>query len=286
MRNAAPSSRWVAADGIRLHVVDWGGDGPPAILHHATGFLSRVYDPFARHLARHFHVYGFDARGHGASDKPSGGYRWEAFIGDLVTVVEALGIIGAIGVGHSLGGTTVAGAAASRPGLFRRAVLLDPILLPREFRNVFKDRNPMAEAALRRRDLWPSREAVLASYAPRPPFESWRHDALDAYVEHGFEPAAEGGVRLRCPPSVEAQVFAMALDFDGWGQLDSIAEPTLVVRGEKSDTFSVRDMAQAMSRLRHGVDATIADAGHLFPMEKPERLAEVVTEFAAPDRTG
>lgn len=281
MASAVPSSLTVESDGLRLHVIDWGGSGPVAILHHATGFLSRVYDPLARHLTRSFRVFGFDARGHGLSDKPSGGYRWEAFIADLVAVVTALGIEGALGIGHSLGGTTVAGAAAAHPGLFRRAVLLDPILLPREFRNIFKDRNPMSEAALRRRDLWPSREAVLASYAPRPPFENWRHEALDAYVEHGFEPAAEGGVRLRCPPAVEAQIFSMALDFDGWGQLDRIVEPTLVVRGETSDTFSERDMAQAMSRLRRGESATITGSGHLFPMEKPERLAEVVAAFDA-----
>lgn len=283
-----PTERFVEVDGLRLRTTDWGGDGPPLVIHHATGFLARVYDPLAALLRRRFRVLGLDARGHGGSDKPADGYRWEGFIADLVAVIEAFDVGPVVGLGHSLGGTTTAGAAAARPDLFTHVVLLDPIFVPREFRNVTAADNHMAAAARRRRREWDGAEAVLASYGSRPPFASWREDALRAYVAHGFEPAGDGRIRLCCPPEVEAQVFSMAPNFDGWSKLDGIGQPALVVRGETSQAFSARDMTKALARLRRGTGAEIAGHGHLFPMEVPEQAARLVEDFVgreAPEET-
>jgi len=69
--NQEPSSSYVRIDGLRLHCLDWGGDGPPIMIVHATGFLARVYRPIARALSTIGHVYSFDQRGHGDSDSPA-----------------------------------------------------------------------------------------------------------------------------------------------------------------------------------------------------------------------
>ena len=279
--STAPRDLFVPVNDLRLHVVDWGGSGPGIVIHHATGFHARVYDAIARRLARRFHVVALDARGHGDSDKPIDGYRWQGFVGDLAALVETLGLRGAIGVGHSLGGTTVAGVAAAHPETFSRAVLLDPILLPREFRNITIESNPMADAARRRRATWPDVEAVIASYGSRPPFASWRPEVLRGYVEHGFEPTGEGEIRLKCRPEIEAKVFSMAIDFIGADLLIGIRVPTLVVRGEHSDTFSAREAEAAVATLRDGRLATVPATGHLFPMEAPDAVADLIEGFAA-----
>ena len=61
-------------------------------------------------------------------------YAWSEFWSDLVAVAEALTKGGrervALGLGHSFGGTSMVLAAAHRPGLFERLVLLDPVLMP------------------------------------------------------------------------------------------------------------------------------------------------------------
>jgi pimeloyl-ACP methyl ester carboxylesterase len=54
--------------GIELALVDWGGDGPLALLAHANGFCADVLGPLAERLRARFHVVGFDARGHGDSE--------------------------------------------------------------------------------------------------------------------------------------------------------------------------------------------------------------------------
>ena len=265
---------------VRLHVVEWGESGPAIVFHHATGFHARVYDEIARQLAPRFRIVALDARGHGDSDKPIDGYRWQTFVADLAAVVEALELRGAVGVGHSLGGTTIAGVAASVPDLFTRAVLLDPIFVPRQFRNPTRASNPMAEAARRRRATWPSFESVMESYGSRPPFETWRDEALRGYVEHGFEPTDDGQIRLKCRPEIEAQVFSMATDFTGSDLLAKVRVPTLLVRGERSDAFSARDAEEAVAHLAMGEVAVVPARGHLFPMEEPERVADLIERFA------
>ncbi|MBW2716905.1 MAG: alpha/beta fold hydrolase, partial [Deltaproteobacteria bacterium] len=96
---------------IEIALLDWGGEGPLALLHHATGFCAAVWAPVAELLNEHYRVIAMDARGHGDSTKPEGAdaYHWEFFGRDVLGVAEVLaaehpeGRV-ALGVGHSIGG--------------------------------------------------------------------------------------------------------------------------------------------------------------------------------------
>jgi pimeloyl-ACP methyl ester carboxylesterase/catechol 2,3-dioxygenase-like lactoylglutathione lyase family enzyme len=281
MARPTPASGFVSVNDVRLHYLDYGGNGPPAVLHHATGFHAWVWAPVAEALSTRYRVFALDARGHGDSEKPPAGYWWETFIADLVAFVEALALGPALGVGHSLGATTVAGAAAHRPDLFRAVALLDPILIPRVFRNPSIADNPMANAALKRREVWASHEEVFASYRGRGPFVKWRDDVLRLYVDHGFA-AGDGGVHLKCPAAIEAQVFRMAPEpgFDGWRALERLTVPALLLRGAQSEAFSASDADAALARLGRGELCTLPDATHMFPMETPEAAAAAILGFA------
>ena len=275
----SPEDRFVEAGGIRLHVADWGGEGPPAVLLHATGFHARLWDPVARALASRFHVYAPDARGHGDSEKPEGGYDWSVFVDDTIALLDALGVRDALGIGHSMGATTAAAAAAARPDLYGRLVLLDPILFPREGRTRETSENPLAVAARKRREVWPGVRALFESYRPRPPFDTWTDETLRLYVEHGTEPAGDGAVRLKCPGRIEAQVFSMAGQFDAWAALDRVEAPTLLVRGERTGSLSPADARRALGHLRHGRLLTAPDTTHFVPMERPDWVVETVLGF-------
>ncbi len=277
MATAAPTSGFVSVNGARLHYLDYGGDGPPAVLHHATGFHAWTCAPIAAVLTRRHRVLALDARGHGDSDKPPSGYRWEGFMADLIAFIETLQLGRVFGVGHSLGGSTMTGAAAERPDLFAALALLDPILFPREFRGALED-NPMSAAARRRREVWPSTDEVLASYRGRGPFGKWTDGALRLYVDHGFKREA-GQVRLKCPPDVEAQVFSMEPVYDLWDMLERVQSPTLLARGEESEAFSASDAAEALRRLSRGELVTIPATTHTFPMEVPGEVGEMILSF-------
>lgn len=276
---STPDSRFVSVNGVRLHYLDFGGSGPPAVLHHGTGFHAWLWAPIARALSRRYRVVALDARGHGDSGKPEGGYRWETFVGDLIAFVEATGLAGGLGVGHSLGATTTAAAAAERPDLFSRVVLLDPILLPRGSRPDVEGESPISTAARRRRERWTSVEEAYASYRGRGAFARWPDAMLRLYVEYGFV-TENGGVRLKCPPAVEAQVFDMRPHLDGWAALARIGVPALLLRGADSEALSENDVAKVRRRLPRAEIGTIEGATHTFPMEKPDRVADTILAFA------
>ncbi|MGH7855841.1 MAG: VOC family protein, partial [Candidatus Binatia bacterium] len=81
------------------------------------------------------------------------------------------------------------------------------------------------------------------------------------------------------PGRIEAQIFGMAATFDGWGILDRVTMPALLVRGERSMTLSATDAAKALGHLRRGRLVTAPEATHFIPMEKPEWVVDAVGEF-------
>jgi non-heme chloroperoxidase len=92
------------APGVKLEVLDWGGTGRPLVLLTGSGHTAHVYDEFAPKLKDCCHVYGITRRGYGASDTPASGYGEQRLAEDVVQVIDALGISGAVIVGHSMAG--------------------------------------------------------------------------------------------------------------------------------------------------------------------------------------
>ncbi len=88
-----PKSGNLEVNGVRLHTLDWGGDGDPIVVLHATGFLGRIYAPIASALTRIGHVYSYDQRGHGDSaPSPDGEYDWQRTMEDLAGIHPRDGI--------------------------------------------------------------------------------------------------------------------------------------------------------------------------------------------------
>ncbi len=61
-----------ASDGVSLAVHDFGGDGPPLVVSHATGFHAHCYVDMIGRLRGSYRVHGLDYRGHGGSSEPNG----------------------------------------------------------------------------------------------------------------------------------------------------------------------------------------------------------------------
>ena len=88
-----PASSFIDLNGIRMHALDWGGEGAPIVILHATGFLGRIYRPLAEPLRAIGHVYSYDQRGHGDSAAaPGGDYSWDATMRDLEAVYNGHGM--------------------------------------------------------------------------------------------------------------------------------------------------------------------------------------------------
>lgn len=268
-----------STDGVELAVHDLGGEGPPLLLCHATGFHGMVWAPMAAHLADRFRLWSLDFRGHGTSTPPVGrDYAWEGFGDDVLAVVGALGTDHLAAVGHSKGGAALLLAEQARPGTFTSLVLYEPIVFPPDLRppgGRGRD-NPLAAGAERRREVFPSREDAYQHYAAKPPLSVLEPAALRSYVDHGFEPLEDGTVRLRCRGADEAQVYRMGGSHHAWDGLPGVACPTTVAIGGAGGTITPEHGARLAERLPAGRLEVFDELGHFGPLEDPGRVARSV----------
>ncbi|MBB3903667.1 alpha/beta fold hydrolase [Methylobacterium brachythecii] len=98
--------RYVQRAGHRIYVRDYPGEGPAYVMVHGFPDNCRIYADIASRLsAAGRRVVAFDFLGFGASDKPDGfSYSFEQQLADLTAVVDDLGPIKVIPVGHDAGG--------------------------------------------------------------------------------------------------------------------------------------------------------------------------------------
>lgn len=268
--------RVASSGGVLLAVHHLGGsdDRPVVLLAHATGFHGLVWAPLAAHLTDRYRVLSLDFRAHGASTRPDDGdLRWEGFGDDVLAVLDALAPREEpVAVGHSMGGAALLLAEAARPGTFAALACWEPIVFPPDA--PAERENPLAAGALRRRDVFPSKEAAYANFAAKPPLDALAEPALCAYVDHGFEDLADGTVRLRCRPEDESAVYRGGGAHRGWRALPEVTCPVTLLAGEHSPATGPPLVAQQVARLPAGTVRVVSGRGHFGPLEDPSGVAE------------
>ncbi len=119
---------FVERDGEQLfYEVVGEGDATPLVLCHGAGGNHAAWFQQVAHFARDRMVVTWDHRGYGRSTDRGERTGPAVAAGDLLAVLDAVGVTRADLVGQSMGGWTIVGAALARPGLARSLVLADTI---------------------------------------------------------------------------------------------------------------------------------------------------------------
>jgi lipase len=281
-----PLESTIAVNGVTLCLYEWPGSEPTILLAHATGFHARCWDQVVAQLGGR-RVIAVDMRGHGRSSKPEPPYNWKPFGQDMAALTRELGLKGAIGAGHSMGGHSMALAAALNPAAFSRLTLIDPVIRPRAgYIGPWVGSGFVAK----RRNKWASAEEMYDRFRDRAPFLYWNPNVLHDYCEYGLVPDANGGFQLACPPEIEASIYEHStvpesMIFD---EIAAIDIPVRVVRSGKNarkdfaDSFDASPTAPDLARqFRHGSDLELAGFSHFIPMETPELTAQMILTASA-----
>jgi pimeloyl-ACP methyl ester carboxylesterase len=269
-----------STSGVRVAAYDFGGDGPPLLLSHATGFHAHVWTALARELSPRFHCYAFDQRAHGDTETPAGlDLAWEGIAEDAVAAVSGLGLEQPFGVGHSSGAAALLIAEATRPGTFRSLYGYEPVILPMDPPPGPSTENPLAGGAERRRDVFPSKDAAYDNYASRGAFAVLRPDVLRAYVDHGFEDsgATDGSVRLKCRPANEAQMYRMGSAHRAYALLSEVKCPVTLTHGGETDAIGAAVIAAQAAALADVQTEELEGLGHFGPLQDPAAVAESIS---------
>lgn len=207
----SPRSAYVRANGIRLHYLDWGGDGPPLLLLAGMGCSVHIFDRFARRFLDRFHVLALDRRGHGDSDCPESGYDAETFTEDLLRFLDAVRVERVNLAGHSMGHIKLCQMGGQHPERVLKLVFLDA---------AYDNASPDAQALMQRNPLpgmipaWPADD--LHSFEEYAAVVRRRYPALDAVwgapmetqLQHTVRTTPEGRVVDRMPDPVAAAIQA------------------------------------------------------------------------------
>jgi pimeloyl-ACP methyl ester carboxylesterase len=257
------------------------------VLHflHGNGFCGLTYQPMLQQLSQDYDLFLSDAQGHGDSDYGSCFLGWNK-AAEIATAAwlahqPLFTNVNVYGVGHSFGGVLTSLMHAEDPKLFSGLVLLDPVLFPPsmlllartlEGVRLFK-KNPLAKAALRRRQHWPDRSAAMQYFASRSLFKSWHPEALAAYVEHALAEQADG-VYLKCQPQREADVFS-SYPRGLWPALRKASAPIKIIYGDQTFPFVIKAVNK-WQQINSAVQSEQVIGGHCFMQEKPAESAALV----------
>lgn len=287
-----PEQKRAEVAGVELAYFEWGAPGasPTVLLAHATGFHARCWDGVVRALREEAgHIVALDQRGHGRSAKAEP-YHWRQFGLDLSAFVEALDLERIVGVGHSMGGHCVVQAAAAHPQRFAKLLLVDPVIMaPGSYRQPTPFATVEAHPVAKRRNRWPSAEAMFRRFEGRHPFSLWQPDVLRDYCQYGLLPAADGeGWVLACPPEVEAAIYLGSLGRDIADQVATLPHPVTVLRARprppdeergELDFSNSPTWPELAAAFPNGRDVYLPHLTHFIPMQQPEVVAAHVREL-------
>ncbi|WP_144097350.1 alpha/beta fold hydrolase [Croceicoccus sediminis] len=284
-RLATERTRRIASGNVEILVREWGAQNAPAIvlLHGLRGY-SGTWRKLASSLQDRWRLVAFDTRGRGSSDwDPDRNYYTDAYLADLETVVDELGLDRFVLLGHSMGGTTSYCYAAKHPGRLQALVVEDITAGSSVAGEGFK-RIVAEMAALPRRFAdWGEARAYWRKLRPGVAdaaieerlFESMREDD-DGSVIWRYDADGIAATRVEPDPARVVDLHPV---------IAAIRTPTLIIRGGKSDFCNlakVQELEADNPALSH---ATVEEASHYVHDDAPDTFCRLVEGFLAGIRT-
>ncbi len=248
-------------NGIKIHYLRTGGGKPPVVMLHGLMASGACWTPVARALENDFDLIMPDARGHGDSSAPHHGYRYDDLAGDVVALLDGLGLARSVLVGHSMGGMTAAMVASRLPGKLRATILVDPTFLsPERQHEVYS--SDVAEQ--HRQALGVQKSELVARARVRSPHRSL--ELVELQAEARLKTCLDA-FDVLAPPNPAYRDVVRA-----------IGVPTLLVIGDRPVVTleTATELCGINPRIRI---EQVRDAGHGLPFDQPERLAEAIASF-------
>ena len=244
------------------------GEGPPLVILHGLFGSARNWAGFAKRLSDRYRVIATDARNH-ANSPWDDDMSYPAMAGDLLELIERLGLARPTVLGHSMGGKTAMTAALTRPAAIGALIVSD--MAPVAYTHT----HAALVAAMRAMDLLrvARRADADQALAPAAPQRSMRDFLLQNLV---FE---NGRARWRINlDSISAHMAGLI----GWS-LPPGAKPyrdaTLFVHGGKSRFVLPEYHAEIRRLFPKARIRTIEGAGHWLHVDKADEFAAEVEGF-------
>ena len=268
---------FVVRDGLKLHYRDYPGASvrPPLLCLSGLTRNARDFADLAERYSPPFRVIALDFRGRAASDYDPLPARYNplTYAGDVIELLDQLGIAEAIFVGTSLGGLVTMVIAATAPQRIAAAIIndvgpdVDPAGIERILSYVGKD--------IRFKDWDEAADTIAANNGSN--FEHFTHADWVAMAKRNCR-EEDGEIRFDYDSAI-AEPFRSAgpaPQVDLWPLFAALGrKPLLVIRGERSDLLTV-STTQKMQAVAPAMKlAVVPGVGHAPELNEPEALTAI-----------
>ena len=138
---------------------------------------------------------------------------------------------------------------------------------------------PLARNAAKRRARFPDRETAVQAFTGRGMFKAFAPEVIADYLGDGLVEDARGGLKLACTPAFEAATYC-AHRHNPWAALRNVSCPLALLRAEIGSTISAA-AKHRLALLKPGARvATVEGAGHMLPMQRPDRVRAAIESVA------
>lgn len=243
---------------VRLTVAD--RSAPWVVFSNSLATDLSIWDAQVVALEGRFNVLRYDQRGHGGSAIPTRPVDFRVLGGDVVELLDCIGIDRAAYVGLSIGVPTGLAAVAQAPARFTGLMLVDG----------------QAKTASGGREQWQERIAVVR----RGGIAAFAKGTAARWLANPQSPVVDRLEAMIAATPMEGFIAcAQALsDFDVSAGLGSIACPVLLVAGERDGNLP-ETMRNLSGMIPNGRFESVPDAGHVPCFERPDAFNAVMSSF-------
>ncbi|WP_458780137.1 alpha/beta fold hydrolase [Arthrobacter sp. D3-16] len=248
--------------GVRINYFDAGGNGLPVVMLHGLAGSAAEFFETARALPE-FRTILVDLRGHGRSTSRPGDLSREAFVADVVHVIESAVGGPVVLVGQSMGGHTAMLVAAKRPDLVTKLVLLESgagsssVAANMQLGEFFRSW-PVP---------FPSRSAAKEFLGHGCLQEAWVSDLEER--DNGYWPRFHADVLVDTMNGLRRP---------RWEEWDAVTVPTLVVYGEEG-MFSAEQKTEFAARGQNVRRVDLPTASHDAHLDAPGAWVAALKSF-------
>lgn len=256
---------------------------PEITLHfaHANGFPAPSYQQLFAALPDHFRVAALHQFGHNPCFVVN--QNLANLVDELLNYLQHTVRQPVYAVGHSMGALVSYMAACEAPQWFKGVILLDPpiasglaswVFRLAKFTPLIDKISPAGKAAVRCQS-WPLDTDVVQYFSAKALFRNFKPECIEDYVKAAV--AVEHGRQvLTFDAAVEAQIFRN-VPHNIHRYYGRMSVPSYLITAQHSQVC-------IPAYLNHFVKHTgiehhrLADCGHMFPLEKPQEVAELIQQ--------
>ena len=269
-RSSPPTGKFITVDGVRLHYLDTGGQGPAVVFLHGNGSMAKELkmSGIIDALAHKYRVLAFDRPGFGYSERPRGRLWTPAAQSDLLfTALRRKGISSAIVLGHSWGNFVALELALKHPTLVRGLILvagfyfpavrLDVPILSIPAIPIFGDIMRYTISPIFAKAIAPS--AIRKMFKPKP--------VSDRFAEQFPIGLTTRPLTLRASAEETAMMIPAAAALQN--RYSKIGQPTLIVTGSSDQIVNATDQSVRLHKaIPHSKLAVEKGDGHMVLHQK------------------